>query len=316
MLDLIIYNLQLNGFYKDTIPILFTNKSFYNNHTLWSMIVNNRRNVTPLMCAAYNINYDRIKFLLDSGANPNMIDNSNQSALLYTLTQIKEIPKKCSHCESCNLKITNIIKIITELCKYNANLNIYTELNDNIVMIATRLCFTEAVKIFCDYDFDINHKNINGKTAMSLAIENNCPIISYYLWKKGGDINSIDDKKHTFLMTLASNYNNSVTTDMIEDVLKNKPDINALDNDHADALLHACMGSSLMIVELLMKYRADVHNALVYFIFKNNVEYINILCTSNHVINYNAIIKYARQLKYKDIEKLLIKKSNLPPTHQ
>ena len=40
------------------------------------------------------------------------------------------------------------------------------------------------------------------------------------------------------------------------------------------------------------------------------------LSISNHVINYNAIIKYARKLKYKDIEKLLIKKSNLPPTHQ
>lgn len=309
MLDLIIYNVQLNGFYRDTIPILFTNKSFYNNHTLWSMIINNRRNITPLMCAAYNINYNRIKFLLDSGANPNMVDNSNQSALLYTLTKIKDISKKCSYCESCNLKITNIIKIIAELCKHNANLNIYTELNDNLVMIATRLCFTEAVKIFCDYNFDINHKNINGKTAMSLAIENNCPIISYYLWKKGGDINSIDDKKHTFLMSLASNYNNSVTTYMIEDVLKNKPNINALDCDYADALLHACMSSSIQIMEILIKYGANVYNALMYVIFKNNVDYVKILCTSKFEINYDVMIKYARKLKYTEIENLLIKKS-------
>jgi ankyrin repeat protein len=273
------------------------------------MIVNNRRNVTPLMCAAFNINYDRIKFLLNSGANPNMVDNSNQSALLYTLTKIKDIPNKCTECNSCNLKITNIIKIITELCKHNANLNIYTELNDNLVMIATRLCFTEAVKIFCNYNFNINHKNIDGKTAMSLAIENNCPIISYYLWKKGGNINSIDDKKHTFLMTLAANYNKSVSSDMLEDVLRNKPNINAIDNDHADALLHACMSSSIHIMELLIKYGANVNNALTYLIFKNNIEYVTILCTPKSSVNYDSMIKYAKKLNYKEIEKLLIKKS-------
>jgi ankyrin repeat protein len=316
MLETIIYYVQSNSFHKDTIPILFTNKSFYNNHALWSMIINNRRNITPLMCAAFNINYIRIKFLLDSGANPNMVDSSNQSALLYTLTKIKSIPNKCTDCESCNLKITNIIKIITELCKHNANLNIYTESNDNIVMIATRLCFTEAVKIFCNYNFNINHKNIDGKTAMSLAIENNCPIISYYLWKKGGNINSIDDKKHTFLMSLSSNYNKSVTSDMIEEVLKNKPNINALDHDNADALLHACMSSSIQIMEILIKYGANIGNALMYAIFKNNIDYINILCTSKHAINYDIMIKYAKKLKYVEIEKLLIKKSNLLPTHQ
>ena len=309
MLDSIIYNVQLNGFYKDTIPILFTNKSYYNNHMLWSMIINNKRNVTPLMCAAFNINYDRIKFLLDCGANPNMVDSNNQSALLYTLTKIKEVSTDCNKCESCGIKTNNIINIINELCIHNANLNIFTELNDNIVMIATRLCFTEAVKIFCNYNFDINHKNINGKTAMSLAIENNCPIISYYLWKKGGDINSVDDKKHTFLMSLASNYNNSVTCDMLEDVLKNKPYINAIDNDNADALLHACMSASIHIIDILLKYGADVHNALMYVIFKNNIEYVNILCTTKNLINYDIMSKYAKKLKYFEIEKLLKKKS-------
>lgn len=274
------------------------------------MIVNNNRHITPLMCAAFNINYDRIKFLLDCGANPNIIDSSNQSALLYVLTRIKEIPEKCSNCKACNIKINNISNIIIELCEHKQNLNILARYNENSIMIAVRLGFIEAVRIFCDYNFDINHKNIDGKTAMSLAIENNYPLICYYLWKKGADIDTTDKKNRTFLMSLVSN-NISITNEIIEEVLQHKPNINIRDDNKADALLYAFVNFSIDTVKLLLKYGADVNYGMIYAIYKSNVDYIDILSSCEQTINYDRLIKYAKQLKNKDIEKLLIKKSRI-----
>jgi len=275
------------------------------------MIVNKKYGLTPLMCAAFKINYERVNFLIDAGANINTVDSSNQSALLYVLTKIKEIPNKCSECNTCNTKINTIVKIITKICKNNINLDILTPDLDNLVMIAIKLGFTQAVKIFCNYNFNIHHKNIDGKTAMALAIENNYPIICYYLWKKGADINSIDDKKHTFLMTLVYNsgIKESVSYDMIEDVLKNNPNVNARDIYNTDAIMYACRGSALNIIELLIKYGAGVNNALFSAVHLNKIEYIEMLCSSHGFIDYNILIKAAKKLKYKDIEHLLIKKS-------
>jgi ankyrin repeat protein len=312
MLDTIIYYVQHNGFQKDTIPILFTNKSFYNNHYLWHKIVNLKHTLTPLMCASYNINYDRVKFLLDSGAYVNTLDSSKQPALLYTLTAFKQLPDNCTKCPNCNHKRNEIIKIINELCECNQNLNILTITLDNMVMFAIKLNFIEAIEIFCKYDFDINHKNINGKTAMSIAIANISPLICYYLWKKGADINTVDSKKHTFLMTMVYEYNESITYEMIEEVLQNNPDMNALDSNNCNALAYACSSNNLptKIVELLVKYGVDVHVTLYWAIDKNKIDYINILCKSKHKIFYDDLIKYAKKSKNKVIEKLLIKNLN------
>lgn len=308
MVESAVYYTQRNGFLYDTIPILFTNKHYYNNHTLWSMIVNNTRNLTPLMCAAFNINYDRITFLLNIGANVNIVDSSNQSSLLYAITKIKEIPKDCSKCDTCTTKMITIIKIIKKLCQYNPNLNILTSGLDNIVMIAIKLGFTEAVNIFCNYNFNINQVNDEGKTAMSIAIEHNYPIISYLLWKKGADINSIDDKKHTFLMTMVYNYDSSVTYEMVEDVLKHKPNINAQDVNNATALSYACVEASLKVMDLLIKYGADVNQSLVSMIHLNKIDYINILCAPQNIVKYDFMINFAKKLKNKEIEILLLQK--------
>jgi ankyrin repeat protein len=175
------------------------------------MIINNKRNLTPLMNATFINKLSRVNFLLDAGANVNLSDSKHQTALLYAFCgRTKHSPHKC---EDCNLRI------LEGLCKKNLNLNHLDIDGENPVMNAIKLGYTNAIKIFCNYDFNINYTNSEGKTAMMMAIENNHPEMCYYLWKKGADINTVDDKKHTFLMTLV--YNNSSTYEMIEDVLKN-----------------------------------------------------------------------------------------------
>jgi ankyrin repeat protein len=297
MLDSIVYFVQSNGFHLDTIPILFTNKSFYNNLYLWMMIVNSKRNLTPLMASAFNNKASRVKFLLEAGANVNMIDNSYQSAILYAFCgNTKHSPHKC---QDCNLEI------IKELCNHEINLNLLDIDGENPIMNATRLGYTEAVKIFCEYGFDINYTNVDGKTAMSIAIETNHPEICYYLWKKGADINTIDHKKHSFLMTLI--YNNA-TYEMVEDVLKHNPNIDMLDANGANALMYACINGDEDKIELLIRYGADVNYPMLGAIFKNKIDVVRMLCVNKSNLDYSHMIKYAKKLKHSEIEKLLFQK--------
>ena len=172
-------------------------------------------------------------------------------------------------------------------------------------MNAIKLGYTNAIKIFCNYNFNINHTNSEGKTAMMMAIENNHPEMCYYLWKKGADINTVDDKKHTFLMTLV--YNNSSTYEMIEDVLKNKPYINAIDDNGNTALMYAHQNTSIDIVKLLIKYNADVSYSLVNAIFNNNNKVVQELCKLTNNLDYPKLIAFARKYKSYESEKILLK---------
>jgi ankyrin repeat protein len=304
-LESIIYSMLSTGFQKDVKSILLTNKSFYNNPFLWNKIINKpiQNNTTLLMSYAINNKYDRFKFLLDCGADINMVDNNNYNVLIYALCGND---KNTIHkCESCNLKIIEDILNSRQEIK-NIEKSIY---------FAIQMKYIEAIKLICNYDFNINYNYEKYGTPMIFAIDRNNAEICYELWKKGADINSVDSKYHTFLMTAI--YNN-MNYEIIEEILKKKPNINALDIHGCSALNYAIFNENIKIIKLLIAYKADINSinirgesCLMYAIIKKNVEIINILCDNKVNINYRNLgldaIKYANKLQYYDIEKLLKK---------
>lgn len=310
-LESVIYSLLSNGFQKDIMPILFTKKSLYNNHLLWNKIVNKvymKKNSTLLMYYAINNRYERFKFILDSGAYINNIDDENQTAMRYAISANGD---NSSHkCIECNLKI------IEYLCDKNINLNILDNNLENDIFYAIYMnCNIEAFKILCKYDFNINHKNKDNKTAMSLAIEYNNIDMCYQLWKKGADINSVDKDNHTFLMVAINNNDNY---EMIEEILKEINNINVCDNS-GSALKYAIIREDIKLIKLLISYKANVNSidnygfsCLMWAIAKKNVEIVNILCDNKVNINYSNLdmnaIKYSQKLKLPDIEKVLRKR--------
>jgi len=297
MFDNIIYYTQYCGFHEDTIPALFINKSIYNNPFLWNKIINNKRNFTPLMNACFVNKLSRVNFLLNAGANVNQFDNNRQTALLYAFYGNSK--QSLHNCKDCNLQI------IENLCKNKINLYHLDIDGENAIITAIKLGYTKAIKIFCNYDFDITHKNSEGNNAMVMAIENNYPEICYYLWKKGACINTVDNKKHTFLMTLV--YNDSSTYEMIEDVLKHKPDINAIDNNGNSALMYAYNNTSIDIVKLLLKYNADIFYALTNAIINNNNKIVEEFCKLTNNIDYSKLITFAKKYKCSESKKILLK---------
>jgi ankyrin repeat protein len=302
----IIYSLLSTDFYKDVIPILLTNKSLYYNPILWNKIINKpiQNKTTLLMSYAINNKYERFKFLLDCGADINMVDSNNYNVLIYALCGND---KNTIHkCESCNLKIIEDILNSRQEIKHI----------EKSIYHAIQMKYIEAIKLICNYDFNINYNYEKYGTPMTFAIDRNNAEICYELWKKGADINSVDGKYHTFLMTAI--YNN-MNYEIIEEILKNKPNINALDIHGCSALHYAIHSENINVVKLLIAYRADVNSinirgdsCLMYAVFKKNVEIINILCDNKVNINYRNkgidAIKYANILKYEDIEKLLKKR--------
>jgi ankyrin repeat protein len=163
MLEDIIYTLLSSDYKKDIIPILFINKSLYNNNILWNKIVNKpvgKRNFTLLMYFAACNNYKRVKFLLESGANVNIQDGKKFSVLLYALGA--SVDKSGVHvCSKCNLKI------IEELCKYNINLNLLDNNSDNCIFIAIKLKYSAALNLLLNYDFDITPFSLKNGTLNS-----------------------------------------------------------------------------------------------------------------------------------------------------
>jgi ankyrin repeat protein len=324
-MEKIIYILQYNGFETDTIPILLTSKSLYNNIFLWCWknIINKinvkkliscintkidnpnfegkGKYVSPILNAIYSNSYDRVKFLLDAGATV------NNNVLIFCLLVITNIEHKDNNCEKCNLQTINNVKIIDELCKKNLDLNMILNSDlDNIIMIAIKFKYYAVVDIFCKYDFDVNHKNKDNKTVMSLAIEYNCPLICYKLWKKGADINSVDDKNHTFLMSIISNN----LDHLIEEVLQNKTDINAKDLNGANALSYVCIRDNPQpeIIELLIRYGSDIFFSLMNALRKNNACLVSVLCSLKDNINYHVLFKYAKKIKNSNLQKLCLEK--------
>lgn len=314
MLEDIIYTLLSTDYKKDIIPILFTNKSLYNNIILWNKIVNmpvGKRNFTLLMYFAVCNNYKRVKFLLESGANVNLQDGKKFSVLLYALGA--SVDKSGVHvCSKCNLKI------IEELCKYKINLNLLDNNSDNCIFIAIKLKYSAALNILLNYDFNINHKNNNNYTVMSLAIYYLNFDACYKLWKKGADINSVDNDNHSFLMCAIMTKQSD---EIIEEILKNKVDVNIVTIKQGySALMYAILKSSIYIIKLLIVYGADVNkidnketSTLMFAIKENNIEIIKFLCDNKVDIKYKGsnnldAIYIARKCGYKDIENELKKR--------
>lgn len=290
MLDDVIYTILSTGYQKDVIPILLTNHTYYNNHILWSKIANKRfaKNHTLLMIYTIFNNYERVKFLLNAGANVNLFDINNITAISYAVLALEN--NKISHkCKNCN------IKIVKEICKKNVNLNIYNTNLENAFYLAAKTRKKEILDFLIDYEFtkkeskyDINHKNIENKTLMSVSIEFSMFDLSYELWQQGADINSTDHKNRTFLMA-AIIVNEPL--DVIKELLDGSADVNIIDDFSSSALTYAIVKkSSDDIIKLLIQYGANIN-----FIDKYNIPILG------YLINHNSypIIKYLYDNKYK-----------------
>lgn len=308
MLENIIEILLSSDFCRDTMPILLINQAFYNNPYLWNKIVNKThyKNKTLLMMYAINNNLPRTKLLLAAGANTNMVDSENRTAMIYALAgDADTAPHKCRQCN---------LKIIEEICKRHINLDIVDSEHETAIFYAIRMKYVDALKILCRYKFNINYKNARNQTAMILTIRENNFEMGYELWKAGADINTLDYDNHNFLMVAINNMN--VSNEQIKEILEGGADVNVSDRNGCTPLMYAITLRTVEEVKLLLSYNADVNSTnakyqspLMYAVVKNNIEIINLICEKKvNSINFTNSIDCATFLKNHEIANLLKKK--------
>nr|WBF71204.1 putative ankyrin repeat protein [Megavirus caiporensis] len=224
-----------------------------------------------------NIIHQTIKFLLEKGADPNIKNSSDESAIFKILY---------------NLEDSEIKKYIELFCKYGLNINITNE--NNHILLHEIFYFDEnnLTKFICDAGIDVNIKNSMDETALFYAIRfgpYHTDIIE--LLNYGADPNIINNSGVSVLMEIFNNYLDDPENDSYVEIIKLLIEKGAnanYSNDKTCILEQAIMlnnNSSPIIVELLLKNSADPN--LIY----NNRTVLRYLMDQKDFIHKENIIR-------------------------
>ncbi|ORX49723.1 ankyrin [Piromyces finnis] len=229
---------------------------------------------TPLFISLKNENFYISDILLNKGANINYINRFNETVLIYLFKK----------------------KLITEkslnyLLKHGINVNL-TDISGNSGLIYSLYYQNEIYtkKIISYYVFDkdfilnllttsrnkltlknkdlnylleqqynrinVNNKNINGDTALLVAIKQQRKNFVRLLLNGNADINCKDIEGKTPIIYAAEQND----FDLLSLLIQLHGDVNETGNNCKSALNYACEKGNINIVKLLLKNNADVNN--------------------------------------------------------
>eukprot|EP00833_Pecoramyces_ruminatium_P014404 jgi/Orpsp1_1/1188436/evm.model.d7180000064838.2 len=105
--------------------------------------------------------------------------------------------------------LSNNMNIIKKLLNKNIGLlNQVNNKNENALIIATKLCNKDAVRVFIENNVNVNQQDYLGNTALYYAIEMNCKYIINALVYAHADMN-LKNKEGKSALDLAKEVNNS-----------------------------------------------------------------------------------------------------------
>ena len=205
------------------------------------------------------------KFLLVSGANPNLVNNEGDNILMDICKNVD--------ITSCNMQ--KIDKLIEIYVKYNINLNLQNNKGHTAIMMLcnkiTEQNIGNFIEILKKYDFDVNLESETGYTLAFHCLNDitprTCEIIELLL-KKGIDVNK-QNKKHgwTLLMSACNDIDVEGSLGIINILLENDADPNLFENEnehHFTPLMFICDNNAnytynAIAIEYLINYGANVN---------------------------------------------------------
>lgn len=275
-----------------------------------------------LVIAIGNGNENIAEILIKSGAYPSESYMRGMSVLMLAINKHMEDTARM-------------------LIKSGADTTVKLSNGTNALMMASeRNIITVVTDIIATRQLDINAKNTEGLTALSIAIKEGNIEIAKFLHKKGAkpvnlieaatisdikyseeliekgaSVEIVDERGRTPLLIAYSNEN----YDYASFILSKGADINAKDYNGLTPVLIAAMANNGSLVSLAIDNKADMKakdinglNALMYSIFAGNYEMVeNILdydrssvnCIDN---NFSTPLVFAILKRDKDITKKLI----------
>ena len=204
-----------------------------------------------------------LNFLLNSGANPNHIDNDGNTPLIYlckTLNFREEYDRELR------------IRVITSLITAGANVNIENNEGNTVLMYSKTV---DEVQHLINAGADINKRNKKGQTA--LMFNNTTDNLNYvlHLISLGADVNLQDNEGKTALILLILNTEtgvwgkNTYKGFRFLDLLRGGSLVHIRDNDGKTALDYAFLKERGPFVIELLKSKLDLENA--EFILHNSI---------------------------------------------
>ncbi|XP_065163184.1 ankyrin repeat domain-containing protein 50-like isoform X2 [Atheta coriaria] len=147
------------------------------------------------------------------------------------------------------------LKIVQELLRNNADVNVVNEYGSTALMTASMKGHHDVVQELIKNNEDVNVVGKNGNTAlMRASIEGHLDIVQELI-KNNADINVVDRDGNTALMRASMQGHLKI----VQELIKNNADVNIVDRDGNTALMRASMEGHLKIVQELLRNNADVN---------------------------------------------------------
>jgi ankyrin repeat protein len=250
--------------------------------------INHQKNdgSTALMIAIYKKNLKIVKYLCENGADKELRDYLNNTALIYAIY----LSPECA----------------SYLIIHGSHINIKNNLNETPMHFAAMTGNLFIVKLLFERGSELNVFNKNKHAPLMMACGNKHFDVIKFLVSNGADINVVDDNQDNILhCCIHHNMYNALL------FLLNNKNLNVLDSkniDNISPLMYAIKKNKHEYVELLLKYGANP-NVHCPELTKVNIHIQNLLLKYKsedilyHFITNDQYDLFTKYLKVSEINK-------------
>jgi ankyrin repeat protein len=203
------------------------------NGSSLSVVDNDSDNV--LMYAALYASEDCMKLLLEKGANPNAKNKLGETALIWSVQDIKRVRL---------------------LIQYGADVNVVTgQGNTPLLAGCVGSMQSEIIRLLLDKGANPLAKNSRGETSLMRVALYGDTATAALLIDRGVDVNLKNSNQETALFMCARTANNQ----MISWLLRNGADADILDSYKATALSYAVVVCDMPAIEAIIKKTKNIN---------------------------------------------------------
>ena len=196
---------------------------------------------TVLHSAIQAKNIELVKFLLENGAQPNLVFKSR----MYTF---------CALHMAVDITTPDDLVMINLLLDYGADPNLYDAFQQTPLLIAVQTGHLPKMELLIARGADVNRAGRWGTTPLLKCIERRGRHMEFLI-NSGSDVNCVNDNGISPLM-LAMRSDNSR---MAESLIHAGADVHFTNSKGRNAFLDAAMWGMIHNAELLLNHGADLH---------------------------------------------------------